>query len=109
LQTVGPAYGAVGLGLMLYFASQGAKRVLWPVLAGTARMMVAALGGWFAVAWLGADLSMLFQIVAGAALLFGCVTSAAMLAGAWGRRPHSGSMAQTVGCSAARPVPSRYL
>jgi putative MATE family efflux protein len=108
LQTVGPAYGAIGLGMMLYFASQGAKRVLWPVLAGTARMTVAALGGWFAVAWLGADLSMLFQIVAGAALLFGCVTSAAMLAGAWGRRPHSGSVAQTVGCSAERPVPSRY-
>jgi Na+-driven multidrug efflux pump len=100
---------AIGLGMMLYFASQGAKRVLWPVLAGTARMMVAALGGWFAVAWLGADPSMLFQIVAGAALLFGCITSAAMFVGVWGRRPHSGSMAQTVGCSAARPMPSRYL
>jgi putative MATE family efflux protein len=109
LQTVGPVYGAIGLGMMLYFASQGAKRVLWPVLAGTARMMVAALGGWFAVAWLGADPSMLFQIVAGAALLFGCITSAAMFVGVWGRRPHSGSMAQTVGCSAARPMPSRYL
>src|SRR5918999_6533860 len=53
LQTVGPAYGAIGLGMMLYFASQGAKRVLWPVLAGTARMVVAALLGWLAVAQLG--------------------------------------------------------
>jgi Na+-driven multidrug efflux pump len=94
LQTVGPAYGAIGLGLMLYFASQGAERVLWPVLAGTARMMVAALGGWLAVAWLGADLSLLFQIVAGAALLFGGITSATMLAGAWGRHPRRGSTAQ---------------
>jgi hypothetical protein len=46
------------------------------------------------VAQLGADLSMLFQIVAGAALLFGCITSAAMFAGVWGRRPHSGFTAQ---------------
>jgi putative MATE family efflux protein len=81
LRTVGPVYGAIGLGTMLYFASQGAKRVLWPVLAGTARMTVAALGGWFAAAWIGADLSLLFRIVAGAALSFGCITSAAMLAG----------------------------
>jgi putative MATE family efflux protein len=94
LQTVGPVYGAIGLGMMLYFASQGAERVLWPVLAGTARMMVAALGGWLAVAWLGADLSLLFQIVAGAALLFGGITSATMLAGAWGRHPRRGSTAQ---------------
>jgi Na+-driven multidrug efflux pump len=94
LQTVGPAYGAIGLGMMLYFASQGAKRVLWPVLAGTARMVVAALLGWLAVAQLGADLSMLFWMVAAAALLFGGITSAAMLVGVWGRRPHSGLTAQ---------------
>src|SRR5262249_47700034 len=36
LRIVGPSYGAIGLGLLLYFASQGAGRVLWPVLGGTA-------------------------------------------------------------------------
>lgn len=46
LRTVAQAYGAIGLGMMLYFASQGAKRVLWPVLAGTVRMTVAAFIGW---------------------------------------------------------------
>ena len=30
---VGPLYGFFGLGLVLYFASQGAGRLLWPVLA----------------------------------------------------------------------------
>ncbi|WP_263623192.1 hypothetical protein J4T87_0031025 (plasmid) [Rhizobium sp. T1473] len=33
LRTVAPAYGAIGLGLALYFGSQGTKRVLLPVLA----------------------------------------------------------------------------
>jgi Na+-driven multidrug efflux pump len=86
LQTVGPAYGAIGIGMTLYFASQGAKRVVWPVLAGTARMIVAALIGWLAVARFGASLSTLFQIVALSAILFGAITAAAMLGGAWDRR-----------------------
>src|SRR6266849_2577031 len=34
LRIVGPAYGFFGLGLALYFASQGAGRLLWPLLAG---------------------------------------------------------------------------
>jgi len=87
LRTVAPVYGAIGLGMALYFASQGAKRVLWPVLAGTTRMLVAAFVGWAAVAWLGADLSTLFAIVAVAAVLFGLVTAAAVLGGAWDRSP----------------------
>ena len=58
LKTVAPVYGAIGL----YFGSQGAKRVLWPVLAGTVRMLVAALVGW--VAGLSGDLSALFRSVA---------------------------------------------
>jgi hypothetical protein len=73
--------------MMLYFASQGAKRVLWPVLAGTARMVVAALVGWFVVAEVGADLPTLFRIIATAAILFGSITAAAMLGGAWDRSP----------------------
>jgi putative MATE family efflux protein len=89
LQTVGPAYGAIGIGMTLYFASQGAKRVVWPVLAGTARMVVAALIGWLAVARFGASLSTLFQIVAVSAILFGAITAAAMLGGAWDRRSAS--------------------
>jgi putative MATE family efflux protein len=89
LRTVAPVYGAIGLGMMLYFASQGAKRVLWPVLAGTVRMLVAALVGWYVVAGLGGDLAALFRTVAAAAILFGSITAAAMLAGSWGRRlPH---------------------
>ena len=62
LRMVGPAYGFFGLGLALYFASQGAGRLLWPLIAGLLRMLVAVGGGWLALrahrslAWLFAAL-----------------------------------------------------
>ena len=40
LRIVGPAYGFFGLGLALYFASQGAGRLFWPLSAGFLRMLV---------------------------------------------------------------------
>lgn len=82
LRTVAPTYGAVGLGLALYFASQGAKRVVLPVLAGTVRLVIAGFFGWAAVLWLGSDLATLFQIVALAALAYGALTVAAVI---WSR------------------------
>ncbi|MBB2908708.1 putative MATE family efflux protein [Rhizobium sp. RAS22] len=79
LQTVAPAYGAVGLGLALYFAGQGLKRVLLPVLAGTVRMILAAFVGWASVIWFQASLNSLFQIVAAAAIAYGGLTALAVL------------------------------
>lgn len=79
LRTVAPAYGAIGLGLALYFASQGIRRVLLPVLAGTVRMMVAAFVGWWAVIWYGASIEVLFQLVAMAAVSYGALTAAVVL------------------------------
>ena len=49
LRAVGPTYGFFGLGLCLYFASQGAGRLLWPLLAGLLRMVLAVGGGWLAL------------------------------------------------------------
>ena len=56
LQLVGPTYGCFGLGLALYFASQGAGRLLWPLVAGVVRLVVAAGGGWVASRWWGGGL-----------------------------------------------------
>jgi putative MATE family efflux protein len=94
LRTVAPVYGAVGLGLALYFASQGAKRVLFPVLAGTVRMIVAAFIGWAAVIWFGAGLSTLFQITALAAVSYGFLTAVVMMGGAWGQHHASRPLAR---------------
>ena len=46
LRVVGPTYGFFGLGLSLYFASQGAGRLAWPLLGGLVRLLVAVGGGW---------------------------------------------------------------
>jgi MATE family, multidrug efflux pump len=42
LQTVGPTFGLFGLGMALYFASQGAGRLMWPLIANLTRLTVAA-------------------------------------------------------------------
>ena len=49
LHTVAPAYGFFGLALALYFASQGAGKLLWPVWGNVARLGVSGLGGWLAL------------------------------------------------------------
>src|SRR6184192_1255076 len=50
LHTVGPLYGLFGLGMALYFASQGAGRLLWPLLANLTRLLVVAGFGLAALA-----------------------------------------------------------
>jgi putative MATE family efflux protein len=83
LRTVAPFYGFFGLGLLLYFAGQGAGRVIWPVLAGLMRLVIAALGGWFVVAELGDGLTALFGLVAAATVAYGGLTAAALLVKGW--------------------------
>ncbi|QYM91609.1 MATE family efflux transporter [Dickeya zeae] len=76
LQNVAPFYGAIGIAMALYFAGQGAKRVFWPVIAGTVRMVIAAVAGWLAVTQFNADLSLLFTIIALSAFVYGAITVA---------------------------------
>jgi putative MATE family efflux protein len=84
LRTVAPFYGFFGLAMMLYFTSQGAKRVAWPVIGGTTRLIVAGFLGWPLVMWFGADLHTLFVIVAAATILFGVVCGTAVRLIRWG-------------------------
>ena len=46
LSTAAPMYAFIGLSTM-YFSSQGAAKVLGPVLAQTARLVFVAAGGWW--------------------------------------------------------------
>jgi putative MATE family efflux protein len=82
LHAVGPLYGMFGLGMALYFASQGAARLLWPLLANFLRLGIAACGGWLALRWDG-DLSHVFVALAVALVAFGLVNAAAVAGGAW--------------------------
>jgi Na+-driven multidrug efflux pump len=83
LTIVGPFYGFFGLGLALYFASQGAGRLSWPLIAGFARLLIAAVGGGLAIHHLGAGLSGLFVAIAVALVVFGATVATAIKAGAW--------------------------
>jgi Na+-driven multidrug efflux pump len=85
LRTVGPFYGMVGLGMLLYFAGQGAGRVAWPVLAGTARLLIAGGVGWIVVAVVGGGLRELFITAAVASIAFGAITAVALQLRGWNR------------------------
>jgi len=83
LVTAGPAFPFFGLGLTLYFASQGAGQVIGPVLAGTVRLVLVAGAGW----WLAQNhgtASDFYVLVALAMLIYGVVTAAAVAFTPWG-------------------------
>ena len=86
LRIVGPTYGFFGLGLALYFASQGAGRLAWPLLAGFTRLLIAAIGGWLASRWLGGGLAGVFAAMALALVVFGSTVGLAVKLGAWRSR-----------------------
>jgi putative MATE family efflux protein len=85
LRSVGPAYGFFGLGLSLYFASQGAGRLFWPLFAGLLRMLIAIGGGWIALRMTG-SLGWLFAALSAALVIYGVTLSGAIASGAWFRR-----------------------
>ena len=84
LRAVGPFYGFFGLGLSLYFGSQGAGRLFWPLAAGTIRMLLAIGGGWLALRLTG-SLSLLFAALALAMVVYGLIMVAAVAGGVWFR------------------------
>jgi putative MATE family efflux protein len=69
LRTVAPFYPLLAAGIALYFASQGAGRVVWPMLAGTSRLAIVIAGG-----ALVASLQGVFGVIAVAMAAFGSLT-----------------------------------
>ena len=96
LRIVGPAYGFFGGGLALYFASQGAGRMGWPMAAAVLRVVIAAGGGWLAVAWFGGSTA-LFAVIAAALVTYGLANVAAVAGGVWfkERKPAAKAAAAT--------------
>jgi hypothetical protein len=68
--------------MALYFASQGAGRLLWPLLANLTRLVIAAGGGWIALR-LSGDLSYVFLALSVALTAFGLINAGAVARGAW--------------------------
>jgi Na+-driven multidrug efflux pump len=66
---VAPLYPFLAVGIALYFASQGAGNVLWPLLAGTARLAIVIAGG-----ILVASLEGTYVVIAMATAVYGVLT-----------------------------------
>ena len=82
LRAAGPAFALFGLGLTLYFASQGSGRVLGPVLASTLRLvLVAAAGSWLAAR--DAPTWAYFALVGVAMVAYGLSTALAVRITPW--------------------------
>ena len=85
LHIVGGFYGMFGLGLALFFASQGAGRMFWPVAGSLARLLVLAVGGWACIHVFQTPATGFFVVVAVSLFVYGAVIAGAIRSGSWTR------------------------
>ncbi len=78
LRIVGPCYLFLGIGIALYFASQGAGKVLWPMLAGSSRFIIVAGGGLIVIRYLNGPLASLFLLIGLGMFVVGAGAAAAI-------------------------------
>jgi len=91
LSTAAPMYAFIGLAMSMYFSSQGAAKVLGPVLAQSARLAFIALGGW----WLSvhdASAVNFFALAAASMAVLGLLSTSSVILTRW--EPKRGTYAQ---------------
>ena len=86
LSIAAPFYGFIGLNIALYFASQGAAKVLGPVLSQTARLLFIAVGGSWLVST-GATATGYFMLTAASMVLLGGLCAIMVHFTSWAPRP----------------------
>jgi putative MATE family efflux protein len=83
LHTAAPMYAFIGLAISMYFSSQGAAKVLGPVLAQTARLVFVGVGGW----WLlmhQPTAANFFALAAASMVLLGTLSALSVVLTRWG-------------------------
>lgn len=86
LSTAAPMYAFIGLAMSMYFSSQGAAKVVGPVLAQSARLVFIATGGW----WLSthdATAANFFALAAASMVVLGVLSCASVILTRWGPKP----------------------
>ena len=83
LRIAGWCYAFFGAGVALYFASQGAGKMWWPVLAGSVRFVIAVGGGFMVLRYFNGALTGLFAVIGFAMIAYGLCTMAAVKWGHW--------------------------
>ena len=86
LTRVAPFHCMFGLGLTLYFASQGAGRMTVPFSASILRMIAATGGGWCAIEILGWGLDGVFAAIAASLVAYGGLIAGALFVRPWRAR-----------------------
>ena len=84
LGIAGFGFPAYGMGLCLYFASQGSGKILGPVLAGTVRLAVVLAGGWW-LAETHAGFPALAWLVTAGMVAYGTATALFVWLTRWGK------------------------
>jgi Na+-driven multidrug efflux pump len=87
IRIVGPAYAFLGIGLVLYFASQGAGTMTWPIRAQILRFVLSVGGAFLLVNYLGYGLNAVFTVTVVALALYAGIISIAVFNGAWRPKP----------------------
>lgn len=85
LNIVGGCYAFFGLGLALFFASQGAGRMFWPLAGSMGRLVILVVGGWLCVHVLQAPATALFAVIAFSLVVYGSTIAIAIRLGSWTR------------------------
>src|ERR1700680_3444769 len=78
LRIVGPIYGLYGLGMALYFATQGFGSVMWTVTANAVRLLASSGCAVAATFWLGLGASGFFAAIAVGFCAYAALTAAAV-------------------------------
>ena len=85
LQYVGPFFAFQGIGLSLFFASQGAGRMTWPLIAAAVRLLIGIGGGAVLLYGYDAPLNMVYLASGIAMVANGVITAGALKMGMWQR------------------------
>jgi putative MATE family efflux protein len=90
LKTAAPCYAFIGLSMSMYFSSQGAAKVVGPVLAQTARLLFIGCGGWYLSTHNGTSANF-FALAAASMVVLGVLSCSSVILTRWGpKREKSG-------------------
>jgi Na+-driven multidrug efflux pump len=83
LSTAAPMYAFIGLAMSMFFSSQGAAKVIGPVLAQSGRLVFIGLGGWY-LSMHDAVAQNFFTLAALSMVLLGVLSTSSVVLTRWG-------------------------
>src|SRR5712672_3679958 len=83
LSTAAPMYAFIGLSMSMYFSSQGAAKVIGPVLAQSARLVFIGCGGWY-LSTHDATPANFFALAAASMVVLGVLSCTSVILTRWG-------------------------